>query len=171
MTSSGPYTQSNNQTHIWSIPDLRGCLPKKVECPNSLAGIIKNHSDFTKFNYLVQLSGLQGLLNDQQSDSTLFVPSDLALEGINENLFLNMDDLTARNIICASTLNRRIPSDLIEDSPAAYFITKSPANRLFISNISGCTYINNDIEVIHKDIMATNGIIHVIDKLIMPLCV
>ena len=65
-------------------------------------------------------------------------------------------------------LDRKIPSELLEDSPASYFMTKDPPNRLFVSNISGRTYINNNVNVIHKDMMFANGIIHVVDALLWP---
>ena len=84
---------------------------------------------------------------------------------------MNMDQSTARNIIKSSMLNRRITSDLLEDSPAAYFLTTHPPNRLFVTNISGHTHINNDTNVINKNIQAINGIIHVVDKMLWPLII
>lgn len=168
MVSIGPNSQSYNFTHMFSIPDLRGHLPKQEECPNSLMSIISNHKDFSKFRYMVKLAKLEGILNDKQADFTLFIPSDRAISGLGDNVFINMDDATARHIIKTSMLDRKITSELLSDSPASYFITKDQPNRLFITNISGRTYINNDINIIHKDMLASNGIIHVIDKLIWP---
>jgi hypothetical protein len=168
MTSTGPYSQSNNFQHMFDLHDLRGCLPKKGECSNSLLALINNHTDFTKFKYIVKLSKLDGILNNPQADFTLFVPSDDAIQGLGEEVFINMDDATARHIVKSSMLDRKIPEELLKDSPASYFLTKDPPNRLFISNISGRTCIENDINIIHFDMQAANGIIHVIDKLIWP---
>jgi len=171
MTSIGPSTQSYNFTHMWDLGDLRGCPPKVTGCPNTLFGIINNHPDFTKFKYMINLGMFEGILDNSQADFTLFVPSDRAIAGLGDGVFMNMDVSTARHIVKSSMLDRKISSDLLEDSPAAYFLTKDPPNRLFVSNISGKTYISNCIEVIHKDILATNGIIHVVDKLIWPTIV
>lgn len=168
MVSNCPATQSYNFTHMWDFTDLRGPTPKDNYCPNSLMEIINNHSNFSKFRHMVKLAKLDGVLAGAQADFTLFVPSDNAFRGINDAVFMNMDDATARHIVKSSMLDRKLSSDVIKDSPASYFITKDPPNRLFISNISGKTYINNDINVIHFDQMAKNGIIHVIDKLIWP---
>lgn len=170
MVSIGPYSQSYNYTHMWDKGDLRPC-PYKVKqefCPHSLMGTINSHPDFTKFNYMVKLARLENILDSSQANFTLFVPSDQALQGINENIFSNMDDATARHIVKSSMLDYRYPSEIIENSPAIYYNTRDPPNRLFVSNISGRTYINNDINVIHKDLLTSNGIIHVIDKLIHP---
>ena len=82
-----------------------------------------------------------------------------------------MDGSTARNIIMTSTLNRIITRDILEDNPVSYFLTKSAQNRLFITNINDRTYINNDINIIHKDMICSNGIIHVIDSLIIPVII
>lgn len=168
MVSIGPYTESYNCTHMWDKGDLRSFHKKEQFCPHSLMGIIHSNADFTKFNYLVKLARLENILDNSQANFTLFVPSDKALEGINENVFSNMDDATARHIVKSSMLNYRYPSEILENSPAIYYNTRDPPNRLFISNISGHTYINNCINVIEKDVLTSNGIIHVIDKLIKP---
>ena len=96
---------------------------------------------------------------------TLFVPSDqhLLAKGIGVT---NLDIGSARNIVNASALNRRITRDILEDSPASYFLTRNPSIRLFISNINDRTYINNNVNIIHKDMICTNGIIHVIDSML-----
>ena len=168
MVSSGPYTQSMNQTHMFDLPDLRGPLPIIIKCPNSLSGIVDSHPDFTKFKYMLNLAKLDTLYGDLQADFTIFVPSDNALRHINNNVFLNMNKNTARHIIKSSTLKRKITSAILSDSPASWFHTMDPPNRLFVTNINGKTYLNNTINVVHKDIPASNGIIHVIDGLIWP---
>lgn len=169
MVSIGPDTQSYNFTHMFNIPDIRGPFPLKVNCPNTLMDIIEKNPDFSKFRYMVKIARLNSILNGIQADFTIFIPSDKAIEGLGEEVFINMDDSTARHIVLSSMLNRRITSELLADSPASYFITRDLPNRLFITNISGKTCINTDINIIYTDIIASNGIIHVIDKLIWPV--
>jgi len=171
MTSCGPYTEAMNFTHMFDIPDLRGPLPVVKETQGSLYYLIANHPDFNKFKYMLKLAMLDGIYDDCQADFTIFVPSDDALANIPEEVFTNMDIATARHIILASTLNRKITSDILEDSRAMYFLTKDPPNRLLITNVGNRTYIDRDINIIHKDMIATNGVIHVIDALIKPLII
>jgi transforming growth factor-beta-induced protein len=171
MTSIGPYHQKTNMTFMFDKHDLRGSLPQKTECINSISNIISMNPDFSKFRYILRLSKLDNLYNDKQANFTLFVPSDACLSNIPDAVFVNMDLLTARSIIKASTLNRKITSDILSDSPCAYFMSNSSINRLFVSNNNGQILINNNINVIGKDIMAENGIIHVIDNLIWPLII
>ena len=168
MTYMGPATQSYDFTHMWNMTDLRAPAGEKHYCPNSLMQIIATEPDFTKFNYLVNLADMENIFTDPQADFTLFVPSDKSLASMGQGPFVSMDRSTARSIIKSSMLNRKITSDILEDSPAAYFLTKDPPNRLFVTNLSGVTQIDNNITVLHKNIDAANGIIHVIDCLIWP---
>ena len=166
MTSSGPYTQSYNFTHMYNLGDYKGCLPKESFCENSLTGIINKHPDFTKFAYILKLANMEDIYNSSQANFTVFVPSDQALAHLGNDIFINMDNAFARHFIKASTLDRIITSELLSDSPASYFVTRSLQNKLFISNINDRIQINNNINVIHKDMKTDNGLIHVIDGLI-----
>lgn len=165
---SGPYSASYNFTSMFNMTDKRGQLPITKPCPGTLLDIIEKNPDFSKFRYLVKLAAQEEVLNASQANFTIFVPSDKSLKNINDNVFINMDTTTAWYIVKSCMVKNKIPSEILEDSPAAYYYTLSEGNRLFITNISGITYLNNSIEVIHKDIMCTNGIIHVINGLFIP---
>jgi uncharacterized surface protein with fasciclin (FAS1) repeats len=166
---SAPNSAPYNFTSMFNMTDRRGNLPLEKPTPGSLLDKIQNTPDFSKFSYMVELSNFKGILNAPQANFTLFVPSDNALKNINDNVFINMDSTTAWYLVKTSIIKNRIPSEILEDSPAAYFYTLSECNRLFITNISGTTYIDDNIRIIKKDILCTNGIIHVIDGLIYPI--
>lgn len=165
MVSTGPYSQSNNFTHMFDFVDLRGNSSNIEDDNISLMSVINNNPNFSKFKYIVERARMNTTLSDSQSDFTLFIPSDntipkLKIEG--------MDISMARNIVRSSMLDRKITSELLEDSKTSYFFTKSKPNNLFVNNINGITYINGDIRIIQKDIITGNGIIHVIDNIISP---
>jgi len=165
---SGPYSASYNFTSMFNMTDKRGQLPITKPCPGTLLDIIEKNPDFSKFRYLVKLAAQEDVLNAPQANFTIFVPSDKSLKNINDNVFINMDTTSAWYIVKSCMVKNKIPSEILEDSPAAYYYTLSEGNRLFITNISGITYLNNSIKVIQKDIMCTNGIIHIIDGLFIP---
>ena len=166
---SGPYSQSYNFTSMFDMTDKRGVLPITKPYPGTLLDTIQSNPDFSKFNYLIKLASQEEVLNCIQANFTMFIPSDESLKKtFDDNIFINMDPTTAWYIVKSSMIKNKLPSEILEDSPAAYYYTMSESNRLFITNISGITYINNSIKVIRKDIMSTNGIIHVIDNLIIP---
>jgi uncharacterized surface protein with fasciclin (FAS1) repeats len=153
---------------MFDVPDLRGHLPIKVACPNSLTSIVNKHPDFSIFSYMLNLANLEDLYSDSQANFTIFVPSDDSLKHVDKNVFVNMDRGTARHIIKSSTLKRRIPSSVLMDSPASWLHTQDPPNRLFVTNMNGRIYLNNNINVIHKGMQTYNGIIHDIDNPIWP---
>ena len=171
MTSTGPNSQRYNFTHMFDFVDLKGKFPEKKYKKGSIMYLIENHPDFSKFCYIIKLAVMDNVLDNLQADFTLFVSSDSELKyrNIPEDFYVNMDQGTARHIVLSSLLDSRIPSEIIKDSPATYFITKDPPNRLFITNINDNTRINNSFSVIHFDIVCNNGIIHVVDGLNKPL--
>ena len=178
MVSMGPYTQSFNYTHMFDMPDLRGPLPVENNnkilvnvkdgvyvCKDSITGIVYTHPDFKTFKYILELSGLQGIYGDNQANFTLFVPSDMALKKkLPESVLVNMDKWTARKIVRDSTLRRRFPSSILSDSPVSYF-RNVDGKRLLVENKGDRIKINGDINIIHKDWMCGNGIVHVVDSL------
>lgn len=169
MVSIGPYTEKTNYTHMFDMGDLRGPLPIKKPVKNTLTYFLENHPEFSRFYYILKLAKLGHLYADKQANFTLFVPTNTCLSYIPEDVFVNMDISTAKHIIKASTLNRRITSDILEDSPASYFLTQDPTSRLFVSNLSGRTKINNTIDVVAKDLLMCNGIVHIINNIIWPI--
>lgn len=171
MCSNAPNSQSLNFSHMFHFNDIRGNLPIKTYKKGSIMYLLDTHPDFTKFCYIVKLAELDNILDDAQADFTLFVPADSELKYRNniDIRTLNMDVGTARQIVLSSLLDARIPSELLKDSPAAYFITKDPANRMFITNVNENSKINNYMNIIHFDVTCTNGLVHIVDNLINPL--
>ena len=180
MVSMGPNSQSFNYTHMFDIPDLRGPLPVENNnkilvnvkegvyvCKDSITGIIYTHPDFTTFKYILGLSGLQGIYGDPQANFTIFVPSDMFIKKtVPESVLVNLDRATARELVRSVTLRRRIPSSILSDSPVAYFKNVYGRNVL-VENINDRIMVSEKINVIHKDWICGNGIIHVTDALNM----
>lgn len=170
MVSNGPNSQSYNFTHMFDIQDDRGTFPLRVANTNSLLDIIRTNPDFSKFNYILKLSRLENLFNNIQSNFTIFIPSDKALnQQFDETIFINMDQNTAVHLIKISMLDDRINGEILKDSPSAYYMTKDNANRILISNYNYKTYINNSIRIIKMDVLAINGVIHITDGIISSL--
>ena len=164
MVSLGPNSQPNNLTHMFDFLE-RSQTARKTLDPESLMGIINNTDDFSFFKYIVENAMMCNILNSSESNFTLFVPHN---EAFLDKDLKYMDISLARHIVRTSTLDKRITSELLEDSGASYFATKDPPNRLFVRNFKGYTFINDQAKIVYKDIIASNGIIHVVDKLIIP---
>jgi hypothetical protein len=129
---------------------------------------INNTPEFSKFKYIVEKAMMSDILGSMQTNATLFIPFDNEISNLEDFFFRDMDVSLARHIIKTSMLNKKITSELLEDSQCSIFNTNDPFNKILISNINGEIYINNTIKIIHKDIIAKNGIIHVVDDLVWP---
>lgn len=172
MTSIGPYSKSYDQTHMYDFTDSRRYPRRDIKyCPQTLMGIINTTKELSIASYIVKLANYDGILNDKQANFTMFLPSDTFLKKYPESVFVNFDKGTALNLMKGSMTNRRMTAAIIEDSPAAFFTTLDTSNKIFISNISDTTYINNKIKVVQKDIFASNGVIHIIDDLLWPVII
>jgi uncharacterized surface protein with fasciclin (FAS1) repeats len=154
---------------MYDFTDLNVCHPT-IYNKGSIMDVINSHPDFSLFSYACKTAGMDIILDNIQADFTILVPSNEELKKKNlDSDLCELDIGTARCIVNSSLINRRIPSEIMRNSPAFYLITMSVQNRLFVTNINDQTRINNDFNIIHFDAICTNGIIHVVDGLIKPL--
>ncbi len=172
MVSIRPYSQSYNMMHMYSIPDYQ--VTRKLSAPkDSIMGLLLQNNDFSRFRHIVRLANMEGILSDSQANFTLFIPSDTYLKQsaqlqITDAEIFNMDQGTARDIIRYSTLNRKINKQLLQASPARYLYTRNQVSKLYVTNVSGITRLNNCVKVIHFDIPRSNGLIHVTNGFVVP---
>lgn len=169
MVSLGPDTQSCNYSHMYSFVDLANSHEPQL-CINkdSIYDFLHKNPHFSKFKQIVHRAKMEGQLNEIQANFTLFIPSDSSLQDIPQDFFDKMDDGLARQILKSSSLLRKIDKYLITSSPVAYYRTMDPTMRMYVTNISGRTQINNCVSVVKYDIVLNNGIIHLVDGLIVP---
>jgi uncharacterized surface protein with fasciclin (FAS1) repeats len=171
MVSINPSTQAFDFRHMYDFVDLQSSK-KRPKCPfddNTIMGIIENNSDFTIFAGIVKKARYDGKLMDKQADFTIFVPSDAELKKRYSKEFLDkIDDGMARKIMAFSMMNRKIDKDLLQSSPVTILPTLDRSNSMHINTICCITRLQNDIKVIHFNHPVDNGIVHVIDGLLIP---
>lgn len=157
-----------------STPQLYS-QPKKGFCKHvdvdkkSLAYIIHSTERFSKFSHLLKKSDID--IFSGHHNYTIFVPSNEAFERFNHEY---VDKLTSRLIILSSTLHDKISSELLGYTPISVYNTLNPIQKLTVnvddSNdiIQVKTKPTNPVNVIETDLIATNGVIHVVDSIIIP---
>lgn len=163
MTSSGPYTQPQNFTHAFDIPDLRGPLPKGVLCEGTLWWLICRIPEFSGFRWIVERAKLNNIFNDKAANYTVFIPSN---DGLDPSMLANLGVLEARSIVRSYTVQYKIDSDVLCDDPIYYLYPIDSNNRLCITNLNGETRIDGKVKVTVFDLKCNNGIAHVVDGLI-----
>lgn len=164
MVSIGPYTQSLNFTHQF---DLRPAKVAPARPRNSLWGMLQVNPDFSAFREIVRTAKMEGILDDPQTDLTIFVPSDSYL-ALPPGYLENMDLLTARKLVNFACLNRKISLRLVTAQPVIEFVTKLPANKMYVTTLNCATTLNERALLLYGDVQVDNGIIHVVDRLLVP---
>ena len=168
MTACMVNDPSYMYTHMYSFQDYNGDNSQMCLNRGSIYDYISSTPGFTKFKSIVDRANMKAQLNEHQANSTIFAPSDNYLQHIPQEYFSNMDDGLARQILKASTINRVLDKNIITSSPVAYYTTRNPEMRMYVTNIGGQTRINNCCKVVQYDVLLSNGIIHVVDNMIAP---
>lgn len=134
----------------------------------SMGDIVAVASSTGDFNTLVAAVKAAGLVETLQSDGpfTVFAPTDDAFAklpaGTVENLLANPDKL--KQILLYHVVAGQVnASDVVNLSSA----TTAQGSDVAIKVASGNVMVNN-AQVIKTDVMASNGVIHVIDTVILP---
>jgi len=111
---------------------------------------------------------------DGNGSFTVFAPTDAAFEMLFETLNVNgIDDLSAEALTPILLYHVLGSKAMASDISTGYYETLSaatPDNKgiVIYAMVNKGVMINNSINVINADIEASNGVIHVIDKVILP---
>lgn len=127
------------------------------------------------FNVLIQAAQKAGLADflSTEENITVFAPTDDAFAALLSDLGASsLDDLDAATL--AAVLKYHVVGDLayssnLESGAVATLNTDSPDGTALslLVNVDGGVMVNN-ASVTAADVMASNGVIHVIDKVLLP---
>ena len=139
----------------------------KVLLPLSVVDIAVNNPSFT---LLVQALTKAELVSTLQEDGpyTVFAPTDDAFKalfksfGVSGISELSKEALTP--ILLSHVVGGNVTSGQLSNGDVQ---TLNPAKKVAI-NITGGVTIDGDIKVVLTDVQGSNGVVHVIDKVILP---
>ena len=164
MTTSFIKTDYYNMQHMYNIPDIVNTKEFNINV-NSIFDFVYKNKNFSNFLSLIIKSGYENFLNDiEYTDITLFLPVNNGFRNFNIN---NINKSRAIEIVSNCILNNRIISEILQHSKFSNYITRNKSNKIFIE-IDNNIVINKQIQIINTDINLKNGIIHIIDKPIIP---
>lgn len=136
---------------------------------NSITDTAVAAGDFTLLVAALQATGLDSVLADESKTFTVFAPNDAAFEKLGQdtiNALLN-DTETLTDILLY-----HVVSDAAVDAATAVSLAGTTVEATngdkFAVTLDGDKLFVNTSEVIATDIMASNGIIHVIDTVLLP---
>ncbi len=140
----------------------------RVILPEPIADIVQVARGSATFNTLLaalEAADLTGALKGE-GPFTVFAPTDDAFAAIDPEV---LDDLLADTELLAAVLTYHVLPGLF---PAENVVTLNEAPTLngahLPISVDGSSVMVDDANVIATDIEATNGIVHVIDKVILP---
>jgi len=146
----------------------------------TIAQIAADDGDFSILVDALSRTGLLATVSDNSANLTVFAPTNQAFADLLAEL--NLPDLDAvenalgteglKTVVLYHVLGMEVKSNMVSTgyvSTAAVNSTDD-ALSLFINTMSGVK-INNRAMVTTPDVDASNGVIHIIDKVILPLSI
>ncbi len=143
----------------------------KVLLPMTIADNAVANPAFTSLVAALQKANLVSALADTTKKFTVFAPTNDAFTALLTSLGVSLSDLSAGTlspILLYHVLSGFIPAAQVT---AGYFPTLSTAfgkNVVVQVAVGSGVVLNNSSNLIATDVVATNGIIHVIDKVLLP---
>jgi uncharacterized surface protein with fasciclin (FAS1) repeats len=136
----------------------------------SLVDVASANGSFTTLVSALQSTGLDLVLANVDNDYTVFAPSDAAFAKLPAGTLEALTTEQLTNILMYHVLPGKVLSD------GAITLAQSASNMAEAANgddislsFSNSTLFVNGAKVSTADVMADNGVIHVIDNVIMPL--
>ncbi|WP_286235892.1 fasciclin domain-containing protein [Thalassotalea sediminis] len=139
---------------------------------NTVVDVAVNDGNFTTLVSVLQSTGLDAVLSDPDTDFTVFAPTDDAFAKLDASL---LEGLLANPEQLKSVLLYHVLSGAKVMSDAAITVANSENNTVTTANgsdvaltVKDATLYLNLSPVSAADVSADNGVIHVVDQVILP---
>jgi len=148
--------------------------------PGTIAQIATDNGNFTILLDALTRTDLAETMADENQTLTVFAPTDEAFVDLLEEL--GLEDLDAveaalgteglKNVLMYHVLGAKVTSDMVTTGYVSTLGTNDSMDPLSIYvNASNGVRINDRAMVSTPDVMASNGVIHIIDQVILPLTI
>jgi len=143
--------------------------PAPTPTPAPAGDIVVVATDAGVFGTLLKAATAAELVETLQSEGpfTVFAPTDEAFaalpEGTLESLLADTEAL--KKVLLYHVVEGKVTSDQIVGMTTATSVEGSP---IAISVKDDTVYLNDSAKVVTADVMASNGVIHIIDAVLLP---
>lgn len=161
--SAGAAGEGSSESGVEATPPPPAEEP--VYQPQTITGMLSAQPD--QFSTLLSALEAAGLADefDGSSPFTLFAPTDEAFAQLPEVV---VQGLIANPQALSQVLQYHATRGLYTAADLRVVAPATLNNRLWTINPTGDSLLVNDANVIQADMMATNGVIHVIDRVLVP---
>ncbi len=142
----------------------------------SVLDIAAANEDFSTLAAAVEAAGLQDALSDPEATLTVFAPTNEAFEAALASLGLTAEELLADTDTLTAILTYHVLGDIVTSSDIAAVGTEEiPVETLsgeelavVVGDDGTVGFVDQTATVTMADIEASNGVIHVIDAVLLP---
>ena len=130
--------------------------------------IVKENQDFSILHRALVRTGLDKALQETEN-LTVFAPNNAAFiaSGLDQAKVNNMEVKQLTDVLKYHVLGTKVSAANILEKKSLYTATLEGKN-IYVSALGSGKVLVNGIEVITADLIAKNGIIHVVNKVILP---
>ena len=143
-----------------------------VEIPSpsmSLVDVAIENGSFTTLAAALKSTGLDTVLSNLDNDYTVFAPTDAAFDKLPAGTLDNLSVQQLSDILLYHVLPGKVMSDgaITLAQSTDNMVETSGGEKLSLSFVNSMLFVNG-AKVISADVMADNGVIHVVDSVILP---
>ena len=124
---------------------------------------------FKTLTALVKQAGLAGALSKPGANLTVFAPTDAAFAKVPKKTLaaLGKDKKALQAVLLYHVVKGKVPAATVVtlNGKSAKTLNGKPVK---IAVRGGSVYLNGSTKVVKTDVMASNGIIHVVNKVLLP---
>jgi transforming growth factor-beta-induced protein len=134
--------------------------------PFTVFDIISNSEDHLTLQAVLELTGLDAALSDPEVSYTVFAPTDAAFEALDQEVLeavLENEELLTAILLYHVALGTTLSTDLENGQE----ITTVLGENIIVTINENGVFIN-DAQVTVADLVADNGVVHVIDAVLIP---
>jgi transforming growth factor-beta-induced protein len=142
----------------------------KVLIPDSLGTVVDiaiKRDSFSSLVKLVTLCNLGGALSADSATLTVFAPTNSAFsEFLGTTPFPTTCPDTLKNTLLYHVLGSKVKSTDLAATQAPESLLA--ANKVYVTKKDGMVTVNGGSKVVAADVVAANGVVHVVDKVLLP---
>jgi uncharacterized surface protein with fasciclin (FAS1) repeats len=152
-------------TGVVASASQAGPPPAKAAASKTIVGVAAGDPQFSTLVKLVKAAGLATTLS--KGSYTVFAPTNAAFAKVPKKTLtaLGKDKAKLKAVLLYHVVKGKVPAAKVVKLTSAKTLNGA---SIKIAVKGGKVYLNGSTRVTKTDVMASNGIIHVIDKVLLP---
>jgi transforming growth factor-beta-induced protein len=128
------------------------------------------NADSGEFDYLIEAVVATGLVDTLNGNRqfTVFAPTDAAFEDLFAALGVDGTSDIPVDLLTSVLLYHVAPGERFSDDVVASTRIRTVSKGFLVPSLSGGSAFVNDAKILIADVDASNGVIHVIDEVLLP---